>query len=506
MSSTCQAGGASVTVAVMPASSPRSLLQPILLVAAGLVGGILLMWWINRGGDGAPRPPLTASTAQPDKAERSGQSDSSSQSDHAATPRDPFSVLNDALTTANRDARAEALHHLAERLVEEDPMKALEVGNRIPDANDKLEFMRALFAAWAGKDPRKAVDYLKANFKPGLLQSETLDAALEKWAGAHSQDAWKWLDENISGPLKEQGMAALVTGWTRNDPQGAAKWFVSTGSTSQTVLDSLVTTWADLDPRSAAAWIETLTNEENKIVGRVTLASEWVGQDPAAAAEYFTPMIDSGRQGLDLASALVNAWGAADPTSAAKWIDQLPPGSARREAAGVLATIWTANDIHAAIAWTQKLEVSEMKASAIDHIGTTWGAIEPRKALAWLDTLPSDSTRTEATRGALDSWAGTDPAAMKAWIAAQPASVTNDLARVSLGEVYADSDPAAAMQMALGITEHDQRGDSVAKFFHHWRKTDDAAAQQWLQTNWGSLAPDLQARISKEQARRLPPK
>jgi hypothetical protein len=62
------------------------------------------------------------------------------------------------------------------------------------------------------------------------------------------------------------------------------------------------------------------------------------------------------------------------------------------------------------------------------------------------------------------------------------------------------------MQMALGMTEPSQRGDATAKFFHHWRKSDDPAAQQWLQSNWTSLTPDLQARISKEQARRLPPK
>lgn len=490
----------------MPASLPRRLLQPLLLVVAGVVGGVLLMSWLNRGTLSGPAPSPTAQSGPSGESERPGSSDRSAASDAAPKPRDAFSVLNDALTTANRDARAEALRHLAERLVEEDPMKALEVGNRIPDANDKLEFMRALFAAWAGKDPKTALDYLTAHFKPGLLQSESLDAAMEKWAGAHPADAWKWLDENISGPLKEQGMAALVTGWTRLDPQGASAWFVSTGSTSQTVLDSLVTTWADLDPRAAAAWVETLTNPENKIIGRVSLASEWVAQDPAAAAAYFTPLIDSGRQGLDLASALANAWGAADPAAAAKWIDQLPPGSARREAAGVLATIWTAHDIHAAIEWTQKLDVPEMKTAAIDHIGTTWGAIEPKKALAWLDTLPLDSTRTEATRGALNSWAGTDPEAMKSWIATQPSGSTTDLARVSLGEVYADSDPSAALQIALGIAEPAQRSDSVAKFFHHWRKADDAAAQQWLQLNWGSLAPNLQARIAKEQARRLPPK
>src|SRR6185503_1005306 len=112
-----------------------------------------------------------------------------------------------------RDSRAESLRHLATRLVGEDVKRALEVGAKIPDSNDKLEFMRALFAAWAAKDPRAALDYLKANFKPGNLQSEVLDAAIEKWANSNPREAWQWLDANISGPLKEQGQAALIMGW-----------------------------------------------------------------------------------------------------------------------------------------------------------------------------------------------------------------------------------------------------------------------------------------------------
>lgn len=490
----------------MSDSHRRNLLQPILLVAGGVAAGALLMWSISGSGPAGSKTASLATPAPADTAASDAGAAARAQEKAEPDRRDPFSVLADALATTDRDARAESLRHLAERLVAEDVKKALEVGNRIPDANDKLEFMRALFAAWAGKEPKAALDYLKANFKPGLMQSETLDAAIEKWAGANPRDAWQWLDANISGPLKEQGMASLVQGWARRDPQSAAAWFVSTGSTAQGVLDALVTTWADLDPRAAAAWIETLANGENKITGRVCLASAWVQQDPAAAAQYFTPLVTGGREGLDLASALVNAWGAADPAAAAQWIDKLPPGAARREAAGVLATIWTANDIQAAIQWTQKLEVPEMKAAAIDHIGTTWGAIEPKKAIDWLNTLPASETRTEATRGAFNSWAATDPEAMKTWITAQKPGVTGDLARVSLGEVLADTDAAAAVQMALGIAEPDQRSDSLAKFFRHWRKTDDDAAQQWLQANWSTLAPDLQARLGKEQARQVVPR
>jgi len=486
----------------MSGPSSRHPFQPALLVLFGLVGGILLMIALDRDTPPAPpvvvapppvsplpEPPAVIATPMPEKT--------------APAPTDPINILAEALGHADRDARAESLRHLAQRLVAEDVQKALALANRIPDANDKIEFMRALFGAWATKEPKTALDYLKANIAPGLLHSESMTAAIEKWGGSNPRDAWQWLDANVSGPLKEEGMAALVNGWARRDPQSAAAWFIETGSTAQGVLDALVTTWADLNPRAAATWVETLTNGENKLTARVCLASAWVQQDPAAAAEYFTPLVTGGREGLDLASALVNAWGAADPAATAQWIDKLPNGPARHEAAGVLATIWAANDIQRAIEWTKKLEVPEMKASAIQHIGTTWGAIEPRKAIDWLATLPADQTRTDAMQGALNSWAVTNPQEMKSWIATQNPGDTTDNARVSLGEVFLDEDPSAAMDLVLGITAPIGRSDSIGKFYRHWREQDDAAAQEWLKAKWSSLPLDLQKRLEKEQTRPL---
>jgi len=483
----------------VPPPRTKTPLVYLLLLAGGVAAGVGLTLWFQRGSETprtnhSPVPASDPAVATHPVSESPG-----------ADSGDPLGALGDAISDPDRDRRAEALRQLATRLAGADIARALEIGGRIPDADDQLTFMRAVFAAWAARDPKAALDHLKTKFKPGLLQSEVLDAALEKWAGQNPHAAWQWLDTNISGPLKEQGLTALVQGWTRQDPAGAAAWFASSGSTAQGALNALVSTWADLNPRAAAAWIETLGIEENKIVGRLALASEWAQQNPAEAAAHFAPMMSSGREGTDLAAALVNSWGAKDPAAAAAWIDQLQPGPARDEAAGALATIWAANDINAAIKWSEKLPPA-LQPGVIDHLGTTWGAIEPQKALAWLGTLPLGETRTEATRGALDSWAGTDAPGLQAWLATQPAGATTDLGRVSLGEVLADRDPAAALETARAIANPVQRSDSMAKFFHHWRTLDDAAAQTWLQSAWPTLSPDLQQRLDREQRRVIAPR
>jgi hypothetical protein len=475
----------------------RSRFFSLLLIAAGAAGGGLLTLALVRGGGGRSAGELAF--GQPSVA-----SAVDAKPPLETDAREPLSALGEAISNPDRDARGEALRQLARRLAGEDLARGLEIGGRIPDANDQLEFMRALFAAWAAQDPQGALEYAKTRFSPGLLQSEVLAAALEKWGAQKPQAAWQWVEANVTGPFKEQALAALMQGWTRADPAGAAGWFAASGSTSQSALSALVSTWADLNPRAAAAWIETLAIEENKTVARVVLATEWAQQNSAEAAAYFAPML-TGTKGQDLAAALVNSWAAKDPGAAAAWIEQLQPGPARDQAAGALATIWAATDIQAAIKWSEKLPPA-LQPGVIDHLGTTWGAIEPQKALAWLATLPLGETRTQATRGALDSWAATDVPGMQHWLATQPASATADLARVSLGEVLASRDPAAALETARGIAHPVQRAETMSRFFRHWRQSDDAAAQAWLQSAWPRLSPDLQQHLDREQRRTVVPR
>ena len=465
--------------------------RSILFAIGGMAAGIGVMMFIR------PSQPVADSakgTPQPEKT-------APLPAENAPGENESLTVLSRAISTADRDKRAETLRALAVRLVGEDVQKALALAAKIPDVDDKLEFLRALFGAWATKDPKAAMDYAKANFTPGLQQSESLVAAVVKWGAANPRDAWIWVDANLSGPLKEEATTSLVQGWARTDPEAAAGWFISTGSTSQSVLDALLTTWTGLRAQDAAAWVETLQNPTVKETGRVLVASEWSRQNPAEAAAYFTPMM-TGKSAIDLGSAIVNSWAANDPASTSAWVAKLPPGEARTNAAGTLATVWAASDITAAVKWSETIEDPEMHDGIIDQLGTTWGAIEPVKALAWIETLPVGEARSEAAKGALSSWAGTQPEAMKTWLATQPPGPIADEARVSLAAVYSDSDRAESMRQSIAITDPAVRGDAASKFFRHWRKTDEAAAQQWLQAEWPRLSPDVQARLAQEQKRK----
>lgn len=281
------------------------------------------------------------------------------------------------------------------------------------------------------------------------------------------------------------------------DRRGEALRHLASGSTSQSLINGLVSKWADLDPEEASRWVEGLQDPDNRQNGRLALVSELAGQSPERAAAYAAPLL-SKPGGAELASALVNAWGTQDPKATAQWLDSLAAGKVREQAAGALATVWAASDIAAATHWSETLKDTDMKEQVTDHLATTWGAIEPEKALTWLDTLPQNKARTEATRGALDSWAATDYPGLEKWLSSRPAGPVSDMARMSLGEVQMDRDPASAMQTAQGISDPDERDDTLVKYYRYWRKRDAKAAIAWLQS---SGTPEVRERLAMRTAR-----
>ena len=144
-----------------------------------------------------------------------------------------------------------------------------------------------------------------------------------------------------------------------------------------------------------------------------------------------------------------------------------------------------------------------MRQQVIAHLGTTWGAIQPYEAIDWLTSLPAEEAADGLT-GAFYSWAGTAPVQLGEWIANDPPASLGDRARLSLGDVLTASDVPTAMDLALGMSATKASDEALSRFFRQWRKTDDPAAQDWVDANWGGLSSSARQRISQEQLREVP--
>lgn len=464
---------------------PAIRLHSVLLVAGGAVAGSLatlaVQQWsrseISGGALVAPAGPASPAR-NPALNRRAG--------DHAV-------MLGQILAADDREHKSADLRRLGSASAAESEAGALRLAGDIAGEADRADFLRGVVEGMATRDPAAAAQYSLTNFQPGALQADALRIALGKWGATDARAAYAWAAEHLTGPVKDEAVNALVQSWAARTPQDAARWFQETGSTSQPLLAALLGGWAAKSPREAARWVETLPDAANRDTGRLIAAREWAAQNPEEAAAHYS------KPAPELASVLADIWGISRPADAARWIQQLPAGPAREEAAGTLATVWAASDIKAAVAWSAGLTDPAVRAAAVEHLATTWGAIDPDHAIAWLNTQPA-ALRDRGLPGAYNSWAGTDPAGLADWIPQLRDAQQSDLARRSLGDVWMAEDPAAAMNLALGMSA-DTQPDTAGRYFRAWRRSDDAAAQDWLEHNWSALPPATQVRLTKEQAR-----
>ncbi len=487
-----------------------SLVSNVLLFGIGVLCGAVGYWVIDGDpSDDAKEVQLrTANAGSSDSSTHRLQSEvkGGSRSGRADLPR-VFSLEDEtkaALMELDPYARAQQLREAGMAGARDDIRAALDFGLTLKRLQDRLDYHRGVFAEWTDIDPEAALDHAKRSFNPGLVQSEMIGLVVNKWAATDPQDARVWSEQNLSGPLREQALTDLMVGWTRRSPELASSWVTQSGSGTQPLISAVGTTWAEQDPIAAANWALELPASTTRRAAAVAVAMEWSRQDPQQAADFFSEAV-AGPEGLDLATVIADVWGTSDPASTADWIADLPEGAVRDQAAGTLATVWASRDIEAASEWSQSIESPSMRQQVIAHLGTTWGALEPDRAIEWLAQLPVDEAQL-GLKGAFNSWGVVDRAGMMDWVESSDPSDIVDQARRSLADVVSQDDILTAIDLSMGISNSTTRNDAVARYYRHWRKLDDASAQEWIGVVWGEIPADMKDRLDREQRAIVVPK
>ena len=451
------------------------------------------------------RPPATRQALS---SGAGGSLDNSSQKANAQGGTD--SAMSEALQIQDLQDRAAAMKAAGMKAASENPAAALAMASSLASEQDKVDFLRGVYAVWSRSDPLAALEYAKSSLPPGTARNETIGIAMNRWGNADPRAAWQWAEQNLSGPLKDQALNDLMIGWTRQNPGVAAQWLASTGYVSQPMLNAVASTWAEQSPKAAASWASSLKSKEARRTAEVAAVTTWAEQSPSEAANYVNDRTSGSSTGdpasleeaVSLASVIARIWGQSSPSEAAAWINKLGTESEKIEAASTLAMVWAASDIKGATAWSATISDPAIRRQVITHIATTWGAIEPDSALNWLATLPGDLT-AEGVVGAYNSWAAVDAIGLREWVDSQPVSPSMDPARLSLADVLAESDITSSLTLAFGLSNPEGRDDAVARYFHEWRKVDDASAQEWLQQSWATLSTSTQERLTRELYRQV---
>ncbi|MFZ4766514.1 MAG: hypothetical protein ACOYMN_16300 [Roseimicrobium sp.] len=372
---------------------------------------------------------------------------------------------------------------------------ALQKGLSIGSELEKLEYYRGLFKGWAEKDPEGALAYAKAHFPEGLLKSETIGIAINKWAAKDPRSAWNWTEENLTGNLRDQAQNDVMIGWTRQSPEEASQWLSSTGSTSQALHAAIARTWSERDPLSALQWADEIASPQLRKATSALVANALALDKPDAALALLPTR-------PDLAPIIAQQVAHnGDPDRLLEPIQQMSEGPAKDQTwAAFMRALAASNPTKA----TQSLALvtdPQLRRELVETIGTTWSAMEPERALAWLNTLPANES-TDGYIGAFNSWAATDPVGLRQYVDAHPKPMpTMDQARLSLADVYSDTSIADSLNLSLALSSPANRDDALAHYYRKWRKVDDATAQDWLQKNWSSLPVSAQRRLTIEQTR-----
>ncbi|MEQ1748098.1 MAG: hypothetical protein ABL974_01650, partial [Prosthecobacter sp.] len=239
----------------------------------------------------------------------------------------PFNALTDFMEFKDPEERSLALREAGAEAARHDPANALAMAEQFRSDQDKLDFIRGIYGVWGGSDPRAALDHANSNFTAGLLRSETIGIAMNKWGSRDPRGAWLWAEQHLSGPLKDQALTDLVIGWTRQSPTVAAKWLEGTGYYSQPLFAAVGGTWAEQDPLGADAWASHIVNADARRIARSGIAKNWAENNPLEAAEHFKSAL-KGEDGVTIATVLTDVWATTDPAATAAWINGLPNSAA----------------------------------------------------------------------------------------------------------------------------------------------------------------------------------
>jgi len=343
--------------------------------------------------------------------------------------------------------------------------------------------------------------------KIGALLSERkpMDKArMEAWAKLMSQIPPDQMDQALEAALQlpdSQVCTAvaqtLFRNWTETNPRAALAFATvkfQGREKSDAIRDALLR-WAAQDPNGAlAAWREQAADSTKRL--------SWGGDQQETVKALFEGMAEQdfqkaveGLKGLDwdlFGSALKGMGGTAAKTEQGRklFLEQLKRVSdlpVSYEAMSSFMFQWAQYDMPSAVNWVENQPAGKQRDYALRQVGLNYVGRDPKKgAVWWLAQAPAEE-RSQALFGIAQTWASTDIKAAGEWLNQQANSPELDSGRSAFADVAVEHDPITAMQWAESIGNSAFRESVLIQTWQKWRRSDSAAAEQFLaQCGWSA--------------------
>lgn len=283
----------------------------------------------------------------------------------------------------------------------------------------------ACYARWAELEPAKAV---AASFAlPGNVGSPMLYAAFQTWAAQDFQQAWVWLEANLSekdweiagkDPVKDLAARdpaaavalcgkcrpdirkpvalAVASAWGAKDPEAALSWAQTMPEECDPIkLAAVVLEWAGNDnPARALALLEKLENESTRAETGWNILGPWAMRAPDEA--FAEMMKNGGAWPGRLAHELGSAMAGQDAARAAEAARSMPPGPKRDEfVQGVLIGV-AYTDPGAAVGVMELISDKELTShGGLNTFIGAWARKDAPAAARWIASLPDDASHNK---------------------------------------------------------------------------------------------------------------
>lgn len=301
-------------------------------------------------------------------------------------------------------------------------------------------------------------------------RDRVLGRFLEAWGGLDGRSAILFCSKLV-GTERQQATAAVVRGWSRQEPVEAWNWVMERESNA----------------RLAQRWVSIILEDQARL--NRSLAIELL--DSLEPGEF------QNRMGLLVFEQILQT---ELPDSALAWLGQLP-SAVERMAYGRVALAMARTQPEVALEWLR--QTSPADEASLLEILTDWAAARPEAAVAWAWEHVPGSSLARVMDVLAEIWlevAG--PAPLAEWLNQHGPGSPLDGAIEALALATLQVDPATALVWAQSVSEEEDRVMLEMVVGRHWMQRAPEEALETLPLLLQS--PEAKAALLGDAARQAP--
>ena len=368
-----------------------------------------------------------------------------------------------------------------------DPEKAADLVRRLQEnataTNDHVRIISDIFAQWAVKDPRGAMDAL-TTLKTHQIARGAMRSALKTWVRSDPENALSFVKNATLDIVATHGPRLALNALAEIDPQKAfdASRQFDDENLERSLHRLMIARKAEINMEQTWAELGRLDDEKLQADLRDAAIGGLANKDRNAALVYIEKLTNPDKRAYHVRS-IFRDWPLSNAEEAKEAFLRHPGEALVDGAAFDFGQTMNLADPREALNFSDSLQ-GEVRDDYLLGVLTEQAIKQPAKT-AEIATryFQDDGNLARVYRHLGESWAGKDEHAAAQWLAGLPESAARDQAVSSFSKKLFTMDAERAIQWASSISDEQERVKRVENLLKQWQARDPDAAKTWLERN-----------------------